>query len=39
MEISLLWHNIVAGLLGNVPHVHVNRPLAMTELVRMLFLI
>jgi len=39
MEISLLWHNILPGLLGNVPHVHVNRPLAMIELVRMLFLI
>lgn len=39
MQISLLWHNILAGLLGNVPNVHANRPLAIAELVKMLFLI
>lgn len=39
MQISLLWHNILAGLLGNVSNVHANRPLAIAELVKMLFLI
>lgn len=38
MQISLLWRNILAGLLGNVSNVHVNRPLAMAELVKCCFL-